>query len=131
MKTDETVQVVLLNQEGLVLGVSRKTDHNDMGLPGGSLEDYDNDIESGAIRETKEETGLEISNLRLIYSRLKGGRMGYTYLADYSGEIDYDMEKEPHLVKWTNFQDLINGSFGEWNQAVYDKLLEMGITVKL
>jgi len=30
-----TVQVVLLNPDGLVLGVSRKTDHNDFGLAGG------------------------------------------------------------------------------------------------
>ena len=123
-----TVQVVLLNPEGLVLGVSRKTDHNDFGLVGGSLEDYDSTPELGAIRETKEETGLDISNLRLIYLKPSSdGRIGYTYLADYTGDIAYD---EPHVVKWTTFGELIKGSFGHWNLQVYQALLNLGENVK-
>lgn len=123
-----TVQVVLLNTDGLVLGVSRKTDHNDFGLVGGSLEDYDTTAEAGAIRETKEETGLDISNLRLIYLKTSSdGRIGYTYLADYTGDIAYD---EPHVVKWTTFSELIKGSFGRWNLEVYHSLLNLGENVK-
>jgi 8-oxo-dGTP pyrophosphatase MutT (NUDIX family) len=123
-----TVQVVLLNTDGLVLGVSRKTDHNDFGLVGGSLEDYDKTAEAGAIRETKEETGLDISNLRLIYLKTSSdGRIGYTYLADYTGDIAYD---EPHVVKWTTFSELIKGSFGRWNLEVYHSLLNLGENVK-
>ena len=123
-----TVQVVLLNPDGLVLGVSRKTDHNDFGLVGGSLEDYDKTPELGAIRETKEETGLDISNLRLIYVKTSSdGRIGYTYLADWTGDIAYD---EPHVVKWTTFSELIKGSFGRWNLEVYHSLLNLGINVK-
>jgi 8-oxo-dGTP pyrophosphatase MutT (NUDIX family) len=126
-----TVQVVLLNSEGLVLGVSRKTDHNDFGLIGGSLESYDLTPEDGAIRETKEETGLDISNLKLIYVKVtRDGRIGYTYLADYSGEISHDEEKEPHIVKWTTFSELIRGSFGHWNLQVYQSLVNLGIDVK-
>ncbi len=122
-----TVQVVVLNQEGYVLGVSRKDNHEDFGLIGGSLEDYDNTPEEGAIREALEETGLEISNLRMIYAKSKGGRMGYTYLADFSGEISYDKEAEPHVVKWTTFEELIKGKFGEWNKQVYQSLSDLGI----
>jgi 8-oxo-dGTP pyrophosphatase MutT (NUDIX family) len=123
-----TVQVVLLNSDGLVLGVSRKTDHNDFGLVGGSLEDYDLTPELGAIRETKEESGLDISNLRLIYVKASSdGRVGYTYLADWTGDINFD---EPHVVKWTTFSELIKGSFGRWNLEVYHSLLNLGINVK-
>jgi len=123
-----TVQVVLLNTEGLVLGVSRKTDHNDFGLVGGSLEDYDTTPELGAIRETKEETGLDISNLKLVYLKASSdGRVGYTYIAEWSGDITYD---EPHVVKWTTFSELIKGSFGRWNLEVYHSLLNLGINVK-
>jgi 8-oxo-dGTP pyrophosphatase MutT (NUDIX family) len=123
-----TVQVVLVNKEGLVLGVSRKTDHNDFGLVGGSLEDYDLTPEAGAIRETKEETGLDINNLKLIYVKVtRDGRIGYTYLANYSGEIEYD---EPHVVKWTTFSELIKGSFGHWNLQVYQSMLNLGINIK-
>jgi 8-oxo-dGTP pyrophosphatase MutT (NUDIX family) len=123
-----TVQVVLLNPEGLVLGVSRKTDHNDFGLVGGSLEDYDTTPELGAIRECKEETGLDISNLKLVYLKASSdGRVGYTYIAEWSGDIAYD---EPHVVKWTTFSELIKGSFGHWNLQVYQSMLNLGIDVK-
>lgn len=122
-----TVQVVVL-KEGLVLGVSRKDNHKDFGLIGGSLEDYDLTPEDGAIRESFEETGLKITNLRLIYAKVHtDGRIGYTYLADYSGEIKYD---EPHVVKWTKFSELIRGSFGYWNLQVYHCLVNLGIDVK-
>lgn len=121
-----TVQIVLLNK-GQVLGVSRKTNHNDFGLIGGSLESYDKTPEEGAIRETFEETGLIISNLKLIFAKVsRDGRIGYTYLADYSGEINFDFEKEPHIVKWTSFSELIKGSFGYWNLQVYQCLLNLG-----
>lgn len=122
-----TVQIVLFNEEGLVLAVSRKNNHNDFGLIGGSIEDYDIDEIAAAIRETKEETGLDISNLRLIYAMHRNGRMGYTYLADYVGEIHTD---EPHVVKWAVFSEIIAGSFGEWNFEVSKSLNDMGIEYK-
>jgi ADP-ribose pyrophosphatase YjhB (NUDIX family) len=124
-----TAQVVLLNKEGLVLGVSRKNDHNDMGLAGGKMEIIDNnDPIATAIRECKEETGLDVSNLRLIFAIHKNGNMGYTYLADYEGEINHN---EPHLVKWVPFQLLINGSFGKYNKMVSESLTDMEIPYQL
>ncbi len=123
-----TAQVVLLNKEGLVLGVSRKNDHTDFGLAGGKMEDIDNnDPMATAIRECKEETGLKVSNLRLVFAIHKSGNMGYTYLADYEGEINHN---EPHLVKWVPFQLLINGSFGRYNQMVSESLTDMNIFYK-
>ena len=120
-----TAQVVLINEEGLVLGVSRKDNHKDFGLPGGKMEDEDmGNIQITATRETKEETGLDISNLRLIFATHKGGYMGYTYLAQYSGEINHN---EPHVVKWVPMQVLINGSFGKYNELVAESLTDMGV----
>ena len=124
-----TAQVVLINNNGLVLGVSRKTDHNDFGLPGGKMDPEDlNDPIKTAIRETKEETGLDVSDLRLVFAIFKGGNMGYTYLAKYSGKIEYS---EPHVVKWVPFQELINGSFGRYNQLVSESLEAMGVKFKM
>jgi hypothetical protein len=37
-----TAQVVLINPDGLVLGVSRKHDHTDFGLIGGKMDPEDN-----------------------------------------------------------------------------------------
>ena len=120
-----TAQVVLINPEGLILGVSRKDDHNDFGLIGGKMDPQDNnDPIMTAIRETREETGLEISNLRLVFAIHKEGFMGYTYLADYSGEINHN---EPHVVKWVPMELLVLGSFGKYNQMVSDSLKDMGV----
>lgn len=120
-----TAQVVLINEEGLVLGVSRKDNHSDFGLPGGKMDpEDDNDPTTTAIRECKEETGLDISQLKLIFAIHKSSHMGYTYLAKYSGEIEHD---EPHVVKWVPFQVLINGSFGRYNQMVSESLDSMEI----
>ena len=120
-----TAQVVLINPQGLILGVSRKDDHNDFGLIGGKMDPQDNnDPILTAIRETREETGLEIGNLRLVFAIHKEGFMGYTYLADYSGEINHD---EPHVVKWVPMERLVLGSFGKYNKMVSESLDDMGI----
>lgn len=124
-----TAQVVLINQDGLVLGVSRKDDHTNFGLAGGKMEDIDNnDPMATAIRECKEETGLDVTNLRLAFAIHKDGNMGYTYLADYEGEINHD---EPHVVKWVPFQVLINGRFGKYNKMVSESLDDMGIKYQM
>ena len=120
--------VVLINPEGLVLGVSRKDDHTQMGLPGGKMDPEDNnDPMVTATRECKEETGLDVSNLTLVFAIHKDGNMGFTYLAEYSGEINYD---EPHLVKWIPFELLINGRFGKYNKMVSKSLTSMGIVYR-
>jgi ADP-ribose pyrophosphatase YjhB (NUDIX family) len=120
-----SAQVVLINQQGLVLGVSRKNDHYDFGFIGGKMEPEDNgDAMVTAIRETLEETGLNISNLRLILAIHKDGYMSYTYLADYEGEINHN---EPHVVKWLPMERLVNGSFGKYNKLVSESLKDMGV----
>lgn len=120
-----TAQVVLINPNGLILGVSRKDDHIKMGLPGGKMEDVDKENpENTAIRECKEETGLDISNLKLVLALHKDDSFSYTYLADYTGEINYN---EPHKVDWVDMKTLIRGPFGSYNKIVYQSLKSMGV----
>lgn len=125
----EAVQVVVVNEEGLVCLVSRKEDHSDFGLIGGKI-DSGETPEEAIVRETKEETGLNIKNLRLVFAMHRKGRMGYTYIADYSGKIDYDKEKEPHVVKWGKMEEATKGSFAYWNKMVNDSLISMGVNLK-
>lgn len=120
-----TAQVVLINELGLILGVSRKDNHTDFGLPGGKMDPEDNnDPMVTAIRECKEETGLDVSDLQLVFAIHKSGNMGYTYLAKYSGEINHN---EPHVVKWVPMEVLVNGCFGRYNKMVSESLSDMGI----
>lgn len=120
-----TAQVVLINELGLILGVSRKDNHTDFGLPGGKMDPEDNnDPMVTAIRECKEETGLDVSDLQLVFAIHKSGNMSYTYLAKYSGEINHN---EPHVVKWVSMEVLVNGCFGRYNKMVSESLSDMGI----
>lgn len=126
----KTAHVVIINEEGLVLAVSRKDDHTNFGLPGGKMEDEDqNSPVATAFRETKEETGVYPMGLELIFATHMDGKMGFTYLAkDYHGELSTD---EPHTIEWVPFQRLINGGFGKYNRLVYDSLKDMGVKVQL
>jgi len=114
----KSVAVVLFNKKGEVLAVSRKYDHNDFALVGGKVDPEDNDdTVKAAIRETKEETGLDIYNLKMIAMIPYQDRLAYCYIADIVDEsaIKYD---EPHVVKWTNYQTVIDGSFGDYNKII-------------
>lgn len=124
----EHVHIVLINENGEVLAVSRKDNHNDFGLPGGKVDPRDLSLKMAATRELEEETGLIATNLELIFAMHRNGKMGYTFVADYSGEL---FTEEFHVVKWTNFQDVIDGKYGQWNELVYQALRSKNINVKL
>jgi 8-oxo-dGTP pyrophosphatase MutT (NUDIX family) len=126
---EDAVQVVIINNDGEVCLVSRKDDHDDFGLIGGKVDEGET-LGQAAIRECKEETGIKITNLRLIFAMHRKNRMGYTYLADYTGEIDYDKEKEPHIVKWGKMVEATKGSFAYWNKMVTDSMESAGIKFK-
>ena len=99
--------------------------HSDFGLVGGSMDPEDGgDPKVTAIRECKEETGLDIYDLQLVFSIHKGGNMGYTFLAKYKGEINHN---EPHVVQWVPFRTLVRGRFGRYNQLVAESLDDMDI----
>jgi 8-oxo-dGTP pyrophosphatase MutT (NUDIX family) len=122
-------QVVLINEDGLICLVSRKDDHSDFGLPGGKVDKGEN-YEQAAIREVKEETGLDIKNLTLIFAMHRKGKMGHTFLAEHTGEINYDEEKEPHVVKWGKIQEAVDGKFGYWNELVWEALKSLEVKFK-
>ena len=126
-----TVQAIIFNDNGEILSVSRKTDHNDFGLIGGKVDPEDDSLEDALIRETKEETGLDIDmkTAEMVFAIHKDGFMGYTYLIkDWSGTIQTD---EPHVVKWTYFTEIISGSFGRYNSLVAESLNDLGIEFKM
>lgn len=59
-----TVDIIIELESGIVL-IDRRNEPLGWALPGGFVE-YGESLESAAVREAREETSLEISNLRLL-----------------------------------------------------------------
>ncbi|MCM0083668.1 NUDIX hydrolase [Geomonas sp. Red32] len=59
-----TVDVIIELAEGIVL-IERKNEPYGWAIPGGFV-DYGESVETAAARESLEETGLEVNNLRLL-----------------------------------------------------------------
>jgi mutator protein MutT len=105
------VTILLHNEDGDILGVSRKTEHADVGLPGGKVDDGETD-EEAIIREVKEETGLQIFDVRPYFEREDAEYICTTFIGNYKGEI---ITSEKGKVVWTDWATLKSGSFGKYN----------------
>lgn len=84
------VRVVIPDEEGKILMVKQSHEGKDIWMvPGGGIEDGENAAEA-AIRETLEETGLEIQIKRLLWhveevSQSRGQRFVNFFLAEITG----------------------------------------------
>lgn len=106
---------MLVVKDGLILGVSRKNNHSSFGLPGGKCE-YGESSKDAAIRETFEETGIEVLDCEQVYYRVEPGGPGpnsedfhaYCYFAtSWTGVA---RTREEGVVKWITSEELT----GEW-----------------
>jgi len=86
--------VVILNEKNELLVLKRPDSvtwaPNKWGLPGGKIEPGETPRQA-AIRETKEETTLIVSNLKKIKLSLDNPVAAY-YTRDYSGDVKIDFE---------------------------------------
>tara|TARA_A100000164_G_C21856199_1_gene747657 strand:- start:469 stop:927 length:459 start_codon:yes stop_codon:yes gene_type:complete len=83
--------VVCLNDEQQFLVIKRsKADHRagQWTIPGGHIDDDDNSIEDGALRELEEETGLKCSKTDLIYLGEPKNKKYYFLTRKWTGEVD-------------------------------------------
>ena len=67
-----TVDIIIEIDNGIIL-IKRKNPQYGWAIPGGFV-DYGESLESAAIREAKEETGLNIENLRQFHTYSQPGR---------------------------------------------------------
>jgi len=112
---------LFVNSLGQVLGVSRKDNHDDLGLPGGKVEEGESFAE-GAIRETLEEIGVRILRMRDVFDHPCRVHYAHTFQVDeWDGE---PTSKEGAWVGWVYPARLLepNCSFREYNRALFEHL---------
>lgn len=114
----EAVCALIFMKSGKILGVSRKNNPNDFGLIGGKV-DPGETKEYALQREIYEECGLTIIKGKLIFSRLDDNMRCYTYLCEVEGDIKTN---EKGVVKEVTWEELFEGSFGEYNRRLYKSL---------
>lgn len=111
---------ILLIKDDLILTVSRKNNPDDFNLPGGKVDQGETE-EEAVVRELKEETGLDITNIRKIFtnSAYRDYLASY-WTGDFTGSIQ---TTEKGVVKWIDQETLFKGSFGEYNRLLFKSLI--------
>jgi len=120
-----SVCLITRNKEGKFLGVTRKDNHNDWGLPGGKVDPGETPLQA-LYREVQEETGLYLSDVKHELTKDCNDKDGTmrpcaVYTAVTFGQIHTD---EPHKIAWIDKEPLFNGSFGQFNIETF-KLLNI------
>ena len=105
----------------LILAVSRKDDHEDLGLPGGKVEPHETFTEA-AIRETLEETGVRSIMLHEVFKRQCGEFDARTFrVTAWEG---WPRAMEEAAVLWVPPERLLEEScsFRDYNLALFESL---------
>lgn len=126
MKDIKEAGVMLIVEDGLILGISRRNDKTKFGLPGGKV-DPGETVKQAAIRETKEETSITVHDCTLLYHRVEpaDGPNGmdfhaYCYYAtSWSGT---PVNSEEGVVKWLTAAEVSapDSAFGDYNSKTLD-----------
>lgn len=123
--------VMLIVNQGMILGISRRHDKTIFGLPGGKFNplppDNDKDTKDTAIRETREETSVEVKECELLYERVElgDGPDGVDYYSrcyyatSWSG---IPINSEEGEVKWLTAEEITStkAAFGDYNRKTLD-----------
>ncbi|PWM47410.1 MAG: DNA mismatch repair protein MutT [Clostridiales bacterium] len=110
-KLELTNMVMIVNKnDGKVLVQNRIKDWKGISLPGGHIEENESFVDS-AVREIKEETGLDIRNLKScgvihwLHRHTLDRYIVFLYkTSDYSGDIIYDCKEGQN--SWMSIEEL-------------------------
>ena len=109
-EADVSIVWITKNDEK-ILAVSRGVDSDKYAMPGGHVEEGETP-EQAAIRELKEETGLDLLNPEFIFSDYNSSGMYVcVYGGEYAGEIRGSDEGH---VEWVSVNTLLEGPYFEF-----------------
>lgn len=128
---------LIIDYSGLFLGVSRKYDQTDFGLPGGKLEP-DQNFADACTAEVEQETGLQVIKMKPIF----GARCGtegvhrvhwnLTFLCKVEGYIH---TKEKGKVAWVPTGRLLVDEWGkpqafaQYNRKLFQRIKDGNISL--
>lgn len=116
--------VSLLMRDGLVCAVSRRHKPDDLGLPGGKIND-DEAPYTAMVRETYEETGVTVTNAIMVFERVDetDGNTAWCYLGQsWIGEPS--QQESGIFVSWVPLARLLDErcTFRAYNTALFRKM---------
>lgn len=134
-ETRETMNSVVAliphpTNRNLFLGVSRKTDQNDMGLPGGKADGHPRETFHDAMsRELREETGLTVVSMKPLIKVAYGDQKTvWSFFVTVKEDLiakpleEIVNTKEAGRVAWVTREELLAGSFGDYNRQLFTYL---------
>tara|TARA_R110000824_G_scaffold3106_6_gene14264 strand:- start:2436 stop:3683 length:1248 start_codon:yes stop_codon:yes gene_type:complete len=102
--TKNVSKVIIFNKKNEILLLRRADKEKKWDLPGGHVQEGEN-FTDGASRETKEETNLDISSIKLVKTDKKDRIIKYFTAKKHNGNIILDPEE--HIdYKWIKKEDL-------------------------
>lgn len=120
----QSAVVLIQNDQGLILTVSRKDDPSLIGLPGGKADLSDYSLVHTAQRELLEETGLSAVGFKQVFRDMWGPYDVTCFAAVAVGNIS---TRETGVVRWSKLEDLVDPNrspFADYNQRLF---MELGI----
>ena len=143
----QAVCLFIQNEEGKILGVARRDDHEKFGLPGGKVDPGESHMQA-AIRELREETNIQVKPLDVypVFTSICHGDDGNNFMCttyfverwlgveEKNGTLsmkenssNLTMHGDAGPVKWLEPETLLSGPFGKYNLALVMRLKEANI----
>ncbi|MBW8308463.1 MAG: NUDIX hydrolase [Candidatus Paracaedibacteraceae bacterium] len=120
--------VLLFDKDGYIVGTARKNNPTAFGMPGGKLEIGDNFYQA-AIRETLEETGIDLttSTLTPIFRASDGPFDVITFYPENGILLERPILKPGQgegVCRWITVKELASGFFPIYNMSLLKRLPE-------